>query len=62
MAKELIEKQEEELTFKPKINKIPEYLNKKEIKRDGLFKDMREVWKKREEERLQREQEELERD
>jgi len=59
VVKELIDRQEEELTFKPKINKNPDYFNK-EIKREGLFKDMREVWKKREEERLKKEQEEIE--
>jgi len=29
------------------------------MKREGLFKDMREVWKKREEERLKNEQAEI---
>jgi len=59
VAKELIDRQEEELTFKPKINKNPDY-NNKEMKREGLFKDMREVWKKREEERIKIEQAEIE--
>jgi len=61
VAEELILKQQSELTFKPKTNNMPDfYQSKKEYNPNNLFKDMRSVYKKREEERIRLENEEIE--
>lgn len=61
VAEELVLKQQSELTFKPKTNNMPDfYQSKKEYNPNNLFKDMRSVYKRREEERIRLENEEIE--